>query len=571
MNRIVHPSGAAFSAWRIVLVVLALALLSASSEAASTWYVKGDGAAGGDGSRNRPFATLEQVEAASQPGDTIRVLPSTRPLDGGIQLKENQRLIGLGDPVTKAGSSGTRPTITNTSSARYNGDAIRLGTNTLVQNIHIDGAARAGILGVNAARAQIRGNLITNNMIQGNDLPRLERLWPDGFVLYQSQGNHFGGITLLACGPGASSYCSTHAPGVQPAANVGQTVIANNVIRDSNLEGIMVLTDTGVAAGYVITDTVVRDLSQNLPPPESFTPQVPIVRSRAFTLIALNRSQVTLSMDRFHAENVAPPGNYAADGFVFLTGGDAPVVNARVSRLTMLNPRRTGEVNNGDSIEIQHRGTSNGVLNVDMTRLDLRDPASANIKILEAGNPTNGTYNLTVSDSVFTNTNPAGALDGQIRLSGASNGLKAFNLVVRNTTFSGLGGAVGILNTNNAERVTVLVENSSLSGLTPTPGAAPIAAVTMTHPADKTIGTAIVDLGGGTLGSKGRNRFVNNAGLDVSVSNANAATSPIKVDASGNYWGGRAPAVAPATPADVAISGNVTFNAPMHMTSDPGT
>jgi hypothetical protein len=571
MKRVIHHSGAASPAWSAALVVLVLAFVAGSSEAASTWYVKGDAAAGGDGSRSRPFATLEQVETASQPGDTIRVLPSTRPLDGGIQLKDNQRLIGLGDPVTKAAASAARPTITNTNSARHNGDAIRLATNTLVQNIHVDGAARSGIWGVNAARAQIRGNLITNNMIQGNDLPRLERLWPEGFVLYQSQGNHFGGITLLACGPGASSYCSSHAPTVQPTTNAGQTVIANNVIRDSNLEGIMVLTDTGVTAGYTITDTLVRDLSQNLPRPESLNPQVGIVRSRAFTLIALNGSQVTLSMDRFHAENVAPPGNYAADGFVFLTGGNAPVVNARVSRLTMLNPRMTGEVNNGDSIEIQHRGTSNGVLNIEMARLDLRDPASANIKILEAGNPSNGTYNLSISDSVLTNANPAGNLDGQIRLSGASNGLKAFNLAVRNTRFSGLGGAVGILNTNNAERLTVLVEGSSLSDFTQPAGTPPIAAVTMTHPADKTIGTAIVDLGGGSLGSRGRNRFVNNAGVDVSVSNANAATAPIKVDASGNYWGGGPPAVAPATPADVSISGHVMFNAPTHLTSDPGT
>jgi hypothetical protein len=526
---------------RAVLVALGLACAAGSSEAASTWYVKGDAAAGGDGSRNRPFATLEQVETASQPGDTIRVLPSMRPLDGGIQLKENQRLIGLGDPVTKTtASSVARPTITNTSSARHDGDAIRLATNTLVQNIHIDGASRSGI-------------------------------WPEGFVIYQSQGNHFGGITLLACGPGASSYCASHAPAVRPATDTGQTVIANNVIRDSNLEGIMVLTDTGVTAGYTITDTVVKDLSQNLPRPESLKPQVGIVRSRAFTLIALNGSQVTLTMDRFHAENVAPPGNYAADGYVFLTGGNAPVVNAKVSRLTMLNPKMTGEVNNGDSIEIQHRGTSNGVLNIEMSRLDLRDPASANIKVLEAANPSNGTYNLSISDSVFTNTNPAGTLDGQIRLSGASNGLKAFTLAVRNTRFSGLGGAIGILNTNNVERLTVLVENSSLSNLTQSAGASPIAAVTMTHPADKTLGTAIVDLGGGSLGSRGRNRFVNNAGLDVSISNANTATSPIKVDASGNFWGGGAPATAPATPADVSMTGNVTFNPPTHLTSDPGT
>ena len=36
-------------------------------------------------------------------------------------------------------------------------------------------------------------------------------------------------------------------------------------------------------------------------------------------------------------------------------------------------------------------------------------------------NPTNGVYHLTLTDSVLSNANPAGNLDGQIRLSGASN------------------------------------------------------------------------------------------------------------------------------------------------------
>jgi hypothetical protein len=543
-----------------LLAAVLLMSMAGASEAASTWYVKADAADGGDGSRSRPFATLEQVEGASQPGDTIRVMPSTRPLDGGIQLKDRQRLTGLGDPVTKATASGARPTITNTRATRYNGDAVRLANNNLVENIHIDGAARSGILGVNAVRPEIRGALVTNNMIQGNDLRRLERLWPEGFVLYQSQGNHFGGITLLACGPGGSSYCAMLAPERAAAANVGEAVIAGNVIRDSNLEGIMLLTDSGASASFTLTDTVVKDLSLNLPKPESFTPPVGIVRSRAFTLIALNHSQVNLTMSRFRGENLSPAGNYATDGLVFLTGGDSPVVNARISDATILNPRMVGEVNNGDSIEIQHRGTTNGVLNIDMTRLDLRDPASANIKILEAANPTNGVYNLTVSDSVFTNANPAGGLDGQIRLSGASNGTKAFTLAVRNTKFSGFGGAIGILNANNIETLTVLVENSSLSDFTAPAGATPIAAVTVTQPADKKIGTAVIDLGGGPLRSRGRNRFVKNAGRDVSVSNANAGTSPIRVDATGNDWGGEAP--------DVAISGNVMFTPPAHLSSD---
>jgi len=504
---------------RALLAAVFLMSMGGASEAASTWYVQADATAGGNGSRSRPFATLEQVEAASHPGDTVRVLPSMRPLDGGIQLKDGQRLMGLGDPVTKGAASGARPTITNTKAMRYQGDAIRLANNNVVENIHIDGAARAGIFGVNAVRPEIRGTLITNNMIQGNDLRRLERLWPEGFVLYQSQGNHFGGITLLACGPGGSSYCAMHAPERTAAANFGEAVIAGNVIRDSNLEGIMLLTDTGAVASFAITDTVVRDLSLTLPRPESLTPPAGIVRSRAFTLIALNHSQVRLTMSRFHAENLSPAGNYATDGLVFLTGGDSPVVNARISDATVLNPRMVGEVNNGDSIEIQHRGTTNGILNIDMTRLDLRDPASANIKILEAANPTNGIYNLTLSDSVLSNANTAGNLDGQIRLSGVSNGTKAFTLAVRNTKFSGFGGAIGILNANNIDRLSVLVENSSLSDFTATPGAMPIAAITVTQPADKKIGTAVIDLGGGSLGSRGRNRFVKNAGLDLSVLN----------------------------------------------------
>ena len=119
------------------------------------------------------------------------------------------------------------------------------------------------------------------------------------------------------------------------------------------------------------------------------------------------------------------------------------------------------------------------------------------------------------------------------------------------------------------ETLNVLVENSSLSDLKGTASASPVAAVTVTHAADKTIGTATIDLGGGSLGSRGRNRFVNNAGLDVAVTNANAATAPIRIDASGNYWGGGGPVRSPSTPADVSVSGNVMFNAPTHLTADP--
>ena len=91
---------------RALLAAVLLMSLPGASEAASTWYVKADAASGGNGSRNRPFATLEQVETASRPGDTIRVLPSTGPLDGGIQLKDGRMVIQGGwmaEPIWHSG------------------------------------------------------------------------------------------------------------------------------------------------------------------------------------------------------------------------------------------------------------------------------------------------------------------------------------------------------------------------------------------------------------------------------------------------------------------------------------
>jgi hypothetical protein len=319
-----------------------------------------------------------------------------------------------------------------------------------------------------------------------------------------------------------------------------------------------------------LTDNLVKDLSLHLPRPESLTPPVGIVRSRAFTLLAVNASNVTVNMSRFRAENLAPAGNFASDGIVFLTAGNGPIVNAHVSDVVVLNPQLTGEVNNGDSVEIQHRGASNAVLNIDITRAELRDPASANVKILEASNPSNGTYNISITDSVLSNANPAGGPDAQIRFSGSSTGAtKALNLAVRNTKISGIGGGIGIMNANNVGTLTVLVEKSSFSDLMQPTTTQPGSAVFVSHPAGRTFGSFIIDLGGGPLGSRGNNRFVNKNLFAVAVTNGNAATPPIKVDASGNYWGGGAPVQGPAMPADVLLSGNATFNAPTHLTTDP--
>jgi hypothetical protein len=59
----------------VIGTVLMLCLAAHAAEA-KTWFVKADANSDGNGSQGRPFSTLQEVEAASAPGDTIRVLPS---------------------------------------------------------------------------------------------------------------------------------------------------------------------------------------------------------------------------------------------------------------------------------------------------------------------------------------------------------------------------------------------------------------------------------------------------------------------------------------------------------------
>ena len=58
------------------------------------WYVEADARHDGNGTKNRPFRTLQEVEDHSSPGDTIFVYAGSGSYGGGIALDANQQLIG---------------------------------------------------------------------------------------------------------------------------------------------------------------------------------------------------------------------------------------------------------------------------------------------------------------------------------------------------------------------------------------------------------------------------------------------------------------------------------------------
>jgi hypothetical protein len=146
------------------LVLAAAAPASAARKSGArlrTWYVSALSPAPGAGTRGQPFASLAAVERVSRPGDTIVILPASRPLTGGIALKPRQKLIGAGPPMVATRLAAT-PRIDNTDPASHSGDAVELADGATVSNLAIGPSYRGAIYGSDVTGARVIGNDISD-------------------------------------------------------------------------------------------------------------------------------------------------------------------------------------------------------------------------------------------------------------------------------------------------------------------------------------------------------------------------------------------------------------------------
>ena len=121
------------------------------------WFVRAGAAGEGIGTQRRPFGSLADVERCAPPGATINVLAapeSAPPLDGGIKLKDRQKLFGIEPP------RGARPAarVTNTTGM---GDAVTLAHGNEIAALHIDSPTGSAVFGDNVKGAILRDLLIT--------------------------------------------------------------------------------------------------------------------------------------------------------------------------------------------------------------------------------------------------------------------------------------------------------------------------------------------------------------------------------------------------------------------------
>jgi hypothetical protein len=150
----------------LILFVLALpASAQQGTQPVSSYYVRAGAAPEGDGSKDRPFASLQRAGAVSKDGDVIYLMASESadPLDGGIALKPRQRLIGLG-PDGRTASVGSDMVRMTNSTQHLDGVIVRLSEGNEVAGIHFVDMQNHAILGT---KTKLSGTHIHDNAFSG--------------------------------------------------------------------------------------------------------------------------------------------------------------------------------------------------------------------------------------------------------------------------------------------------------------------------------------------------------------------------------------------------------------------
>jgi hypothetical protein len=530
-----------------------------------------------------PFNSLAAAESASSPGDTIVIEPSplnVPPLDGGIALKADQRLVGDGPPVVQLGQPllqggpplvrstelASQPRIANTSARTNNGDAVELANGADVENIVIATAYRGGIYGKDVVDVTASGNDISNFNTSGtvgfrvqpfylnSYTPGLARGGPPPFgngigagwaailidtasvstsILIDRNYVHDGvcgdGIDIRAMGTG----------------NATAQVNRNFVTSLTQCSGTGVGTIEGIGTQVTGTGVLHATVDQNT---EANTGS----RGANMDSLFINPAESgTLIQTISHNLYTSGIGGASTNGMEYIISNGKPYSQLTISNSDFYN-------NPGDMLELFNRGElgSTGILILDHVLVDgttisgglpayATPPGGVNgVPLASTGDNTGeclgiasvGSFDVTklvMRDSVFINC--------------GNNGIEITNNHCTNPPT--LGPACG---TGDPHLVSIDIERSRISGskyynlwfneVTPltqlqvrvedTDLSSSLSGVAVAFDQQPTGGTGsyAIDLGGGALGSKGRNCIFGGAIYDLEATG-------FDVSAAHNWWG----------------------------------
>lgn len=494
------------------------------------------------GSRKNPFATLADVQAASGPGDVICVMESASsipPLDGGIQLQDDQLLIGLGPDVRTSPPNAAAARITNTDPSKYDGDAVRLADGVRVEGLHITRAHRGAVFGLNASGVVIRNNLIegfNRGVLTDGTMPVL------GWV---------AGIHLVATA----------------MAVVGHSNIEGNVIRDGP-HGINLLVIEEANATYDLQGNTITDIAHWQTAPRSSL-------GSAVQVVGLHDGRVAVTIEDLFVDRVghgvpaSPPVSDSDKIFVVLE--HSAQADLTIRDFDARNSTGVGGLFS-TGIEVLLGFIFGPGDAMRLTALiedsDIRDMPSAGVLLVDFSNDADVT--LTVRNTVVRNT--SGILGWSVmdvrggRGPGWGQGGRHTVRVEGNELRDAEQGNIGMAfatSFNDASPITLdswdievrnnvmanggdglVISNAQTFGGSPIPGGT-IGRLSMRAEGNDILGAdrwgvrfvnsgtilaSDIDLGGGALGSSGNNRIVG-SGLGEALVDA------MDVVAKDNWWG----------------------------------
>jgi hypothetical protein len=521
---------------------------NSSVPTSTVWYVSAAATAGGNGSSQAPFNSLDAVERASAPGDTIIVLPSlgtAAPLDGGIALKSGQKLIGAGPSVLTAKAGDAAPRITNSSATRHNGDAVTLADAVEVANLMLVQTYRGGIYGKDVSghnTSCAQGIIIPPDTLPTN-VPGLT--FPNPLSL----PNGWAGIYILAgTGEGAVS-------------------ILNNIVHDSPCgDGI----DIGLSGTAVYTALIDGNTTYLLT--QSGNPTAGILSVLGIGMQTLNTSRLTATVSNnvqhdlgtANGQNVDPEcvypnvvdastiianithnncynsiGGWSANGLEIpmMNDGGTAIINVSDSSFTnvtsdIIEPIALGnnqylEVNLNNVIAAHANGQGASPL-IDIAGQFSYGNEGDCVSMFSTG--TGNTLKLTMNNSTLSDCYFNGL---SIATNNSSNGTatKLVSFEINNSKITANhGNGIRFFNGSGLSRLTGKVQNSDISGNATVANAlAPRYNINIINQGGVTP-DVMLDFGGGSLGSTGGNCIVGagvlNNGYTVSMQN--------------NWWGNAA-------------------------------
>ena len=344
------------------------------------WFVRAGAPGEGAGTNERPFASLADIERCAPPGAVITVLAPAdggAPLDGGIRLKERQKLLGIAPPP--GGKPAAR--LTNTSGS---GDAITLAHGNEVAHLHVDNPAGAAILGDNVNATHLHDLLLTR---RGTAVPTgidasLCRVVKTADAVDMSQ-SVLRGCNQGQGGGGSKAAVMMLVDDAAGVANVKYSIqrltVQDNPDRPQGLwpSGVFISAAGRVSALLEMQDSSVENAV------------------RGVAIRAYDRSTITGEITDLRVDSLRNDGIFAATGFL-CSGLDrtskvpacaklapAPVSDARIvlniDRLLFADTLRHGGPNNAGVIELGAYDQGRSTIEVHVQRSDITQASATGV------------------------------------------------------------------------------------------------------------------------------------------------------------------------------------------------